>query len=218
MKTAIIAGATGLVGRQLLKQLLSDEYFKEIRVFVRRSTGIKDPKLKEYIVDFNRMDEWKKEVSGDILFSAMGTTMKQAGSKAAMRMVDYSFQLGIAKCAADNGVPDYCLVSTPGASPKSLVFYTRIRGELDRDVKTLGFDRIMILKPSVLLGKREKERKAEAFWARMIDSLSFLPVIKSYRSIEGSIVAKAMINAVKKQEDIPVREYKLDKIFNLAEE
>ncbi|MGC9344211.1 MAG: NAD(P)H-binding protein, partial [Bacteroidales bacterium] len=130
MKTAIIAGATGLVGGHLLEQVLEDPYFDVIIIFVRRTTGIDHPKLTEHIVNFDTPDEWKDRVKGDILFSAMGTTLKQAGSKEAQKKVDYTYQYEVAKMAAAKGVQDYVLVSTPGASPGSMVFYIRIRGEL----------------------------------------------------------------------------------------
>jgi uncharacterized protein YbjT (DUF2867 family) len=215
MKTAIIAGATGLVGGHLLEQVLEDPYFDKVIIFVRRSTGIDHPKLTEHIVNFDMPGEWKEKVKGDILFSAMGTTLKQAGSKEAQRRVDYTYQYEMARMAADNGVKDYVLVSTPGASPGSMVFYTRIRGELDRDVKKLSFDRIILLKPSVLDGKREEKRRGEEIGIKLGNILKGIPGLKKYRPIHGKIVARAMIGAVKKEEDVAFREYVLDELFEL---
>lgn len=215
MKTAIIAGATGLVGRHLLEQVLEDPYFDEVIIFVRRTTGIRHPKLTEHIVNFDTPDEWKDRVKGDILFSTMGTTLKQAGSKEAQKKVDYTYQYEVAKMAAENGVQEYVLVSTPGASPGSMVFYTRIRGELDRDVKKLPFKRIIILKPSVLDGKREKKRSGEEIGIKLGNLLKGIPGLKKYRPIHGRIVARAMIAAVKKEEDAGFREYVLDELFEL---
>jgi len=215
MKTAIIAGATGLVGGHLLEQVLDDPYFDEVIIFVRRTTGIDHPKLTEHIVNFDKPGEWKDRVKGDILFSAMGTTLKQAGSKEAQKKVDYTYQYEMAKMAAENGVQDYVLVSTPGASPNSMVFYTRIRGELDRDVKKLDFNRIIILKPSVLDGKRELKRRGEEIGIKLGNLLKGIPGLKKYRPIHGKIVARAMIGAVKKEEDAGLREYVLDELFEL---
>lgn len=215
MKTAIIAGATGLVGSHLLNQLLNDQDFNKIIVFVRRSTGISNPKLTEHIINFDDPEKWKNQVKGDVLFSTMGTTIGQAGSKEAQRKVDYTYQYEIARIASVNRVPEYVLVSTPGASPKSWIFYTRIRGELDRDVKKLDFKRIIILKPSLLAGKRENRRAGEELYARLLNGLKWLPGARKYRPIHAEIVAAAMRNAVKAPFIKSFEEYALDEIFTL---
>ena len=215
MKTAIIAGATGLVGSHLLKQLLNDQGFNKVIVFVRRSTGISNPKLTEHIINFDDPEKWKGQVKGDVLFSTLGTTIGQAGSKEAQRKVDYTYQYEIARIASDNQVPEYVLVSTPGASPKSWIFYTRIRGELDRDVKKLGFKRIIILKPSLLAGKRENRRAGEELYARVLNGLKWLPGARKYRPIHAEVVAVAMRNAVKNPIKKSFEEYALDEIFTL---
>ena len=216
MKTALILGATGLVGKQLLLQLLDSENYNKVVVFVRRSTGIVHPKLQEWIVDFDSISSWREKVMGDVLFSTLGTTLKKAGSKEAQKRVDYTYQYEVARIAAENGVPEYVLVSTPGASENSWIFYTRIRGELDRDIKKLPFKRIIILKPSVLAGEREVKRRGEEIGIRLSNLLKHIPGLKKYQSIEGRIVASAMIRALEKDQKSRIEEYELDELFQFS--
>ena len=116
MKTAIVIGATGLVGSALTSQLLEHPEFSGVKVFVRRSTHLSHQKLREHIVDFDKIDDWKHLLQGDVLFSAMGTTLNKAGSKAAQYRIDYTYQYNVAAAAASNGVPAYVLISSAGAS------------------------------------------------------------------------------------------------------
>ncbi|MFW5821096.1 MAG: NAD(P)H-binding protein [Bacteroidota bacterium] len=217
MKEAIIIGATGLVGKELLRESLADPYFDKVRIFVRRNSGIDHPKLVEEVVDFDDIEKWKDKIKGDILFSALGTTRKKAGSKKIQYKVDYSYQFNVAKAASENGVPDYVLISAPGASPDSIMFYSHLKGELDRDVKALPFSRIIYIKPSILSGEREDERKGEKIGLKIAGLFQEVPLLKKYRPIEGNTVAKAMINASKKEKTERLEEYKLDDLFFLAE-
>jgi uncharacterized protein YbjT (DUF2867 family) len=118
--------------------------------------------------------------------------------------------------AAENGVPEYVLVSTPGASENSWIFYTRIRGELDRDIKKLPFKRIIILKPSVLDGEREVKRRGEEIGIRLSNLLKSIPGLKKYQSIAGKIVASAMIGALEKPQKSRIEEYELDELFQFS--
>ena len=129
-KTAILIGATGLVGAALTDALLADSRFEKVVVFVRRATGKNHPKLEEHIVNFDAIDNWKQLLTGDVLFSAMGTTIGKAGSKEAQYKIDYTYQYEVAKAASENGVRQYVLVSSAGASPQSKIFYSRMKGEL----------------------------------------------------------------------------------------
>ncbi|WP_237151190.1 NAD(P)H-binding protein [Pontibacter actiniarum] len=122
MKTAIIIGATGLVGKQLVHLLLADQRFNKIIVFGRHSLGIDNAKLEEHLIDFDAPENWRHLVKGDVLFSTLGTTLKQAGGQNQQYKVDYLYQFRFAQAAAQNGVPVYVLVSAPGASPHSVLF------------------------------------------------------------------------------------------------
>jgi uncharacterized protein YbjT (DUF2867 family) len=124
--TANVIGATGLTGKQLVLLLLENENFEKVRILVRRSTGLKHPKLEEHIVDFSNTDAWENLLTGDVLFSALGTTLKQAGSKEKQYEVDFTYNLNFAQKAKANGIENYVLVSSIGANAKSSIFYTRI--------------------------------------------------------------------------------------------
>lgn len=193
-KTTNILGATGLVGRELVNQLLGIPDVVKVRVFVRRDMGISHPKLEQLVVDFDRPETWKPFLEGDILFSTMGTTLKQAGSKENQYKVDYTYQYRFAEAASGKGIPVYVLVSSAGASPHSKIFYSRIKGELDEAVQKLGFRQVVILRPSILAGTREKKRPFEE-WAIVITGWFTRFLFRKYRPVPASTVAKAMIRA-----------------------
>jgi uncharacterized protein YbjT (DUF2867 family) len=206
-----------LPGSFLGENLLNALPAHRVAIFVRRSTGITNKKLQEFIIDFKEVEEFKDAISGDVLFSCLGTTLKQAGSKEAQYEVDFTYQYQFAKFASENGVPEYILVSSTSADPNSIFFYSRIKGELEEAVKKLEFKRIVIMQPSVLAGDREKERAGEKWGAALINTAGkILPFLKKYRSIQGSTVASAMIALAKKDNDEQVTVYKLDEIHAIG--
>lgn len=215
-KTAIIIGATGLVGKQLLSQLLENNDFSKVKIFVRRESGISHAKLKEYIIDFDKPEEWMNEVTGDVLFSTLGTTLKVAGSKENQYKVDFSYQYSFAEIAANNETPAYVLVSSTGANSKSSVFYSRMKGELDDAVSKLNFRNITILRPSILNGDRTEKRIAEKISIK-VGSFLTKYILKKYRPIKDEIVARAMINASLHQQE-KLKIFELDQIFELAKQ
>ena len=208
-------GATGLVGSHLLGQLLNDRRFDKVIAFGRKTTGQSHPKLEDQVVDFDAPESWASLVKGDVAFSSLGTTRKQAGSLAAQKKVDYDYQLAFAKAAANNGVPAYVLVSASSANPSSSIFYTRIKGELDRDVQQLGFARVRILRPS-LLGGRPRARVGEKLGGALLGAVNAFGIARRYREIPGEVVAKAMVNAALDPEK-GTRIYTLDELFDEAE-
>jgi uncharacterized protein YbjT (DUF2867 family) len=193
--TANVIGATGLVGKQLVLLLLENNDFEKVRIFVRRDSGIKHPKLEQRVVNFSDETNWAKFLTGDVLFSALGTTLKQAGSKGKEYEVDFTFNLNFAKKAKENAIKNYVLVSSVGANTKSRIFYTRMKGELDEAVTRIGFANLSVLRPSSLVGNRTEKRLAEKL---SIPVVSFLTqfMLKKYRPIRDKTVARAMINAV----------------------
>ncbi|MCD6091261.1 MAG: NAD(P)H-binding protein [Bacteroidales bacterium] len=218
-KTAIVLGATGLVGKFLVELLIQDDSFSKIVLLVRRATAFKHPKIEENLVNFEDISSYKSLIRGDVLFSCMGSTLKQAGSKDAQYKVDFIYQYEVAKAAAENDVTDYFLVSSSGANDRSLVFYSRIKGELDEAVKKMPFEHVCIFRPSVLSGVRDKKRKGEELGAKFINGLGkLIPVLKKYRSIKGMEVAKAMITAYKKPSSKKVIIYIMEEIFDLISE
>lgn len=195
MKTALLIGATGLVGDYLLRQLLLDDRFGAIKVFTRRPTGYQNPKLEEHIVDFDQPQQWNQQLTGNVLFSSLGTTLKQAGSQAAQHKIDYTYQYQAAQAAAENGVDTFVLVSSAGADSDSLIFYNRMKGELERDVRKLPFRRIRLLQPGILAGSRQEPRAGEKIGLLLSSVFSQLPLLHQYRPVHGRLVAQAMINA-----------------------
>ena len=193
--TANIIGATGMVGKYLLQLLLEDERFSKVRIFVRKDTGIKHPKLEQQIVDFNNEESWKKHLKGDILFSALGTTLKQAGSKEKQYDIDVVLNRNFAKAAKENGIESYVLVSSIGASSESKVFYLHIKGKLDDAVSGMGFKNLAIIRPASLTGERTPRRVAEEISVPILRFITRF-VAKKYRPIHGKTVAKAMINSL----------------------
>jgi len=215
MKTALIIGATGLVGSHLLNLLLNDSRFNNIKVFTRKSTGKRDSKLEEFIIDFDNMHEWAHHLTGDVLFSALGTTIKKAGSQAAQYKIDFSFQYKVADHAAQNGVDTYVLVSSAGADPGSKVFYSRMKGELEEAIRKLKFQSIRIIQPGILDGERSESRPMEKLAIHVSRALAYIPGIKKFRPVHAEKVAKAMINA-SFDESPGIRKYALEKVFELA--
>lgn len=215
MKTAIIIGATGLVGSELARQLIDHPEFGMVRVFVRRATGISNPRVEEHIVNFDKPEEWKHLLQGDVLFSAMGTTLNKAGSKAAQYTIDYTYQYNTAAAAASNGVACYILISSAGASEKSVIFYSKMKGELDREIRKLQFRCIRILKPGILAGQRAETRPMEAMSIRMMAALGRIPFVRKFRPYPATMVARAMINAAL-DETAGVQVFELEDVFTLA--
>ena len=195
MKTANVIGATGLVGSNLVLLLLKDTRFEQVHVFVRHSTGIKNSKLQEHVVNFDEPDRWKKLLTGDVLYSAMGTTLKDAGSKDAQYKIDYTYQYQAAKAAAANGVKEYVLVSAAGSSPDAKIFYSKMKGELEQAVQKLPFEAIHIMRPGMLTGERARVRTGEKIGVGVMNIISMIPGLRQLKPIQGSEVAKAMINA-----------------------
>lgn len=215
MKTALVIGATGLVGKHLVELLLNDSRFEKIIVFVRRNTGLNNPKLEERVVDFNAPGEWQHLVKGDVAFSAMGTTLKQAGSKEAQYKIDYTYQYEFAQAAARNSVPVFVLVSSAGADAKSSIFYSRIKGELENAVRKLYFKSVYFIQPSLLVGEREEQRRGEKISFKILNTLNALGILQKYKPIQGRDVAKALVNCSMKAET-GVHTITLNKVFEAA--
>lgn len=212
---ALIIGATGATGKDLVQQLLNDSDFTEVHAFVRKNMTVKHPKLTTHTVDFDQPESWKNLVKGDVVFSCLGTTLKDAGSKEAQYKVDHDYQLHFAKAAKENGVEDYILVSSYGANPKSKIFYSRMKGELETAVKNLHFEKITIFKPG-MLERKDSERTGEVLGSRIIKFANKIGLLESQKPLPTDVLAKAMINAAK----IKSKGYssiKLGNIFAFAE-
>lgn len=195
-KTALIAGATGLIGQALLQRLLQDDAYATVYVLSRRPVKEEHPKLKQILIeDFDRLAEMAEMPQVQDIFCCLGTTMKKAGSKEAFRKVDYTYPFELAKLAAMNGASQYLLVSALGAKANSLFFYNRVKGEVEEAIsKVSQFRAVHIFRPSLLLGEREENRAGEGFAQKLSEWLKPLMrgPFKKFRPIEGNAVAEAM--------------------------
>jgi len=192
-KIANIIGASGLVGHQLLIQILDHPEFEKVRIFVRRPSGINHPKLEEHIIDFDLPASWRPLVKGDVLFSTLGTTIKTAKTKENQYRVDFTYQYEFAKAASENGVPTYLLVSSMGANPKSSVFYSRMKGELEDAVAKLPFQKLFIIRPSILDGDRQEKRAGEKVGLILSRFLTRF-ILKAYKPTPVNLLATKMIS------------------------
>jgi uncharacterized protein YbjT (DUF2867 family) len=192
MKTAIIIGATGLIGGELVEQILENPDYSKVVLLLRKPLEINHPKLVQEVINFDKPDASK--IVGDDLFCAIGTTLAKAGSKEVQYKIDCTYPYEIGKIAKTNGVKQYILVSSIGADVNSSNFYLRTKGDLEQKIKSLGFENFVSLRPSFLLGDRKEFRLGEkigTFLAKIISPL-LLGGLKKYRGIKASKVANSM--------------------------
>lgn len=194
-RTAIVLGATGLVGNLLLEELEKTGNYSSIKIFVRQTAGISAPGVEEIITDFNNIRGLGSALKGDDLFSCLGTTIKKAGSVSNMEKIDRDLPVEIAKLARQNGVKRIAVVSSIGADPASRNYYLRIKGEMEEGVLAAGYEKTVIVRPSMLLGERKEKRPAELAGKVVMNVIK--PVLTGkllkYRAIHGRDVARAMI-------------------------
>ncbi|MCS0670027.1 NAD(P)H-binding protein [Cytobacillus firmus] len=197
---ALLIGATGATGKDLLDLLLEDDSFHQVDIFVRRDLHIQHEKLKVNVIDFDNSEQWKHLVNGDVLFSCLGTTLKAAGSKEAQWKIDYDYQYQFAEAAKENNVSHYVLVSSGSSSPDSLIFYTRMKGQLEEAVKALGFPKLSIFKPPVLI-RKNSDRTMEVAGLKAIHFLNKFGILRSQEPLPTEILAEAMIHSAKTKDN-----------------
>ena len=188
---ALIIGATGATGKDLLLQLLADDTYTEVHCFVRKPMSISHPKLHAHVINFDTPEAWADLLHGDVAFSCLGTTLAMAGSKEAQWRVDYDYQYAFAQQCKANGVPTFVLVSAAGATAQSKLFYNRMKGQLEDAMKALEFTRLLIFQPSVLV-RKGSDRKGEQFGLKMIVLLNKIGLFKRYRPMPTNILAQRM--------------------------
>ncbi|MBC2606724.1 oxidoreductase [Pelagicoccus albus] len=193
-KSVLLAGATGLVGSQLLELLLADERIDLVRCVSRRPLEVKSEKLESVVAGFDSIGELAELFEVDTVFCCLGTTMKKAGSREAFRKVDYEYPLSLARHARQAGVERYVLVSAAGADPNSRIFYNRTKGEVEASIEGLGFPSFDILRPSLLLGNRDESRLGEdlAKAASPLLNLILRGPLRKYRPMPSSKLAAVM--------------------------
>jgi uncharacterized protein YbjT (DUF2867 family) len=193
-KTALIAGATGLIGNELLNFLLNANEYEKVVAIVRRPLSEKHPKLEEKIVDFDKLEDYIDVFSVDDVFVCLGTTIKKAKTKEAMWKIDVDYPISIARLASSQGARKFLLVSSMNADPDSPIFYSKMKGKLEEEIKQFTFETTTIFRPSLLLGNRDEFRFGERLSAAIFTVVPFLFAgpLKKYKAIEGKTVAKAM--------------------------
>lgn len=187
--TAVIAGASGQTGKQLLERILNDMSYKRVIVLSRKSIRISHPKLEEYITDFKEIDSLTFWPDADILFCCIGTTIRKAGNKENFRMVDYHIPVNLSRPCSVYSV-DYYLISSMGADSGSSNFYLRTKGETEEAIMNSGVENVVIFRPSMLMGKREELRIGEMIGKVLMGVFGFM--LGRYRGVSSEKVAEVM--------------------------
>lgn len=211
----IVIGATGATGKELVQALLADDGVELVKVLVRRELNFSHPKLEVQVVDFDHLDRYRTEIQADCAFSCLGTTLKTAGSKEAQWKIDYDYQYKFAQICAENQVNTFVLLSAQNADVSSRFFYSKMKGQLDEAVMKLGFKRLLIFRPSLLI-RPNSDRMGEKLGVVVLNFLNRLGLLRKQRAIAVSDLANAMKIAglVFNEEK---RFVELDEIFKLAQ-
>ena len=193
-RSVLLAGATGLVGRECLRLLLPDAAYDRIIVVARRplSPDVRSPKLDTHVIDFDHLNEHDELFAVDAIICALGTTIRQAGSRTRFRTVDYEYPLAFARLGLARGCKHFLLVSSLGANAGSRIFYNRVKGELEDALRGLGYTRVTIVRPSLLLGPRAPMRLGEEVAKRVTRWLGPM-VPRAYRPVEARAVAATLV-------------------------
>jgi hypothetical protein len=211
---ALVLGATGATGQELVKLLIDDSNYSKVSIFVRRKVDIDHKKLNVHVIDFSKLNEYKDFVKGDVLFSALGTTLKDAGSKDKQYLVDYTYPYEFAKMASKNGVNTFSLVSSLGANENSPFFYPKIKGKLEESVSLLDFKSIQIYQPPSLIRQPELMRSGEKVSVKLFQKLNSVGILKSLKPMPVSDLASKMINESHVIQKERIMIYKPVDIFN----
>lgn len=218
MKTALVVGATGLVGSELLSDLVKSPAYHKIHILVRKKTTVESSKIIEHIIDFDKIEAFQLDKPIDHIFCTLGTTIKKAKTKENFRKVDYDYVLKIGMKAKEWNVEKFLIVSSLGANARSSIFYNRVKGEIENALKELHLPHLFIFRPSLLMGNRKESRPGEktAITLYKIINPLFIGKLKKYKGIDIRQVAKAMeITAINNNESFKIfesneiQEYKL---------
>lgn len=216
-RTALVAGASGLVGGHVLRLLLEDRGYDRVTTLARRELPLAHPKLTQRRVDFEHLAQLADFPRVHDVFCCLGTTLKQAGSADAFRKVDLTFVVELGRVAARHRASQFLVVTALGADPGSRVFYSRVKGEAEAAVRRLAFDGVYIFRPSLLLGARPEHRPGERLAALVAPLVSWALVgpLARYRPIRAAALARAMVR-VARDTTGGVQVYESDAIERLA--
>jgi len=199
-KSALLVGASGLVGGHCLQFLLEESSYTRVAVLVRRPLSITHDKLAQHIVDFSELETLGECLTADDVYCCLGTTIKKARTKEAFRKVDFDYPIKIAALTQHCGANQFLIVTSLGADPHSRIFYNRVKGEVEEAIRKISFTTINIFHPSLLLGERAEHRTGEKAGAFIMSGLKYVLVgpLKKYRAIQARDVAKAMVQIAQK--------------------
>lgn len=213
LRSALLAGASGLIGGQVLRLLLADGDYGLVTVLTRRPLSAGHPKLVQQVVDFDHLAELAPFPRAHDVFCCLGTTIRKAGSRDAFYKVDFTYVHELARLSATHGANQFLLVSSLGADPGSRVFYSKVKGKVEQAVRALPLHGLHIFRPSLLLGERSEFRpgeRAAAILSRAV-SWAFVGPLAKYRPIEAEAVARAMVRVAKEGRE-GVHRYESDAI------
>lgn len=210
---AVVIGATGATGRELVLQLLEDKRVELVTVLVRRPFFSGEPKLREVIVDFDRLEDYRSDIEGDVAYSTLGTTLKAAGSKEAQWVVDYDYQLKFAALCKINHIKTFVLLSSAQANVSSRFYYTKMKGLLEEAVKALNFPKLVIVRPGPI-DRPNTDRKNERIAIKVLNFFNTMGLLKPYRPITTIDLAKAIKDASFEDKEGLVDEYNPKEIWD----
>jgi len=217
-RSALIIGATGLIGKNLVKQILNDSLYSKVYIAVRKKLPIEHHKLTQHVIDFDKLSDYENIFRTNDIFCCLGTTIKKAGSQEEFIKVDYNYAFEAAKNGLINGASQFIIVTAISADSDSSIFYKRVKGDIEDSVSKLGYQAVKILRPSLLTGKRDEFRLGEVLGRFAISLVS--PVLigkyKKFRAINAAAVARAMLR-IAEANDEGVRIYESDAIQAIAE-
>ena len=216
MKIALLFGASGLVGSHLLNQLISNNNYSKIKLFVRSAIDLNDPKIEIIQTDFNNLENHREDIKGDDCFFCIGTTKKNSPDKNEYKRVELEVPKQIAQIAKSNFVNSFVFVSSGYADPKSSGDYLKFKGEVEEELKKLNFSKLGVMRPSFLLGDRKEKRVGEKigiFIFKLISPLLLGP-LKKMKPIHSEIVARSMIKVA--NEDLQKNTFESNEIMELT--
>lgn len=199
MKSAVVVGASGLIGSSLVKMLLESPQYREIHILTRKKIDLLNEKLIQHVIDFDQLAGQSFDFKVDDAFCTLGTTIAKAGSKIAFTKVDHDYVISFAIMAKSIGTTGFYMVSSMGANQSSSIFYSKVKGQVEEDLKLLGFPRLGIFRPSLLLGPRLEKRAGEKFAGWMMTAFDFA-IPSKYKAIHVDKVSKKMVEVSQQSE------------------
>jgi uncharacterized protein YbjT (DUF2867 family) len=216
-RTALVAGASGLVGGEVVRLLLADDAYDRVTMFVRKELPLAHRKLTQRVVAFDRLEEVSDFPRVNDVFCCLGTTLRLAGSQKAFRKVDFTYVVALARVASRNRAGHFLVVTALGADPQSRIFYNRVKGEVEQAVRREAFDSLSIFRPSLLVGERAERRPGERVAVLLSPLISWAMVgpLRRYRPIPAATVARAMVR-IAREAPRGVHVYPSDEIAELG--